>query len=148
MKYYTPTFILVAAALTASSCDKKQTASQQLDAVQDKSAEVAAGIDDYAYSQKEAFIAAQRTQLAALNRDLDELAAKVEKSSEAVRADAQPRIKTLRDQTARLNKHLDDAADATESGWDQLKADIKQTQAASKEEFNKARLWLSEKIAP
>lgn len=105
-------------------------------------------MQEYSFAQKDEFVATMRTQLAALNRELDELAARTERSSAAVKADAQPRIDALRKQTATLNRQLDDAATATESGWDRFKADVRKTHEASKEEFKQARQWLSEKIAP
>ena len=140
--------MLVSATVLATGCDKKRTASEQLDRVQAKTADVAQDMRDYTYSQKDEFLAKMRTQLADLNRELDELAAKVEKSTATVKADAQPRIDALRDQTARLNRQLDDASNATESSWDKFKADVRRTHDASKEDFKQARQWLSEKIAP
>jgi len=148
MKNKTLFLMLVSATVIATGCDKNRTASEQLDRVQAKTADVAQDMKDYTYSQKDEFIAKMRTQLAGLNRELDELAAKVEKSTATVKADAQPRIDALRDQTARLNKQLDEAANATESSWDKFKADVRKTHEASKEDFKQARKWLSEKIAP
>lgn len=148
MKIKTPFLILLAAAAIVAGCDKKRTTSQQLDRVQTKTAEVGQNIKDYTFTEKDEFVKAGRTQLAELNRDLDELAARVEESSAAVKAEAQPRIETLRGQTAHLNKQLDEATNSTESSWDKFKAEVGKTQAVSKEEFNKARQWLSDKVAP
>jgi len=58
-----------------------------------------------------------RSQLVALNADLDQLSAKIEKSSDASKAEAKPKLQALRDQTAVLNKQLDGVKDATESTW-------------------------------
>ena len=134
--------------VVVSGCEKKQTASQQLDKVQEKSAEVAKDIKEYSYSQRDEFVKIERKHLFSLNRDLDDLAARVERSSVAVKSEAEPRITSLRERTARLNKRLDEAASATESSWDQFKSDVHATYTASTEELNKARQWLSEKIAP
>ena len=139
---------LVSVGIIAAGCEKKRTASEQLDRVQAKTADVAQDMRDYTYVQKDEFLAKMRSQLADLNRELDELAAKVEKSSATVRADAQLRIDALRGQTARLNRQLDDATNASESSWDKFKADVRRTHDASKEDFKQARQWLSEKIAP
>jgi ElaB/YqjD/DUF883 family membrane-anchored ribosome-binding protein len=87
-------------------------------------------------------------QLAALNRDLDQLSAKVEKSSDAVKAEAKPKLQALRDQTAHLNKQLDEVKNATESTWDSVKGGFKKAYESSKEGFQQARQWVSEKIAP
>jgi uncharacterized protein YpmS len=139
---------LISAGIIAAGCEKKRTTSEQLDRVQMKTAEVAQDMRDYTFAEKDAFVAKMRAELAELNRDLDELAAKVEKSSAAVKSDAQTRIAGLRVHTARLNKQLDEATNATVSNWDKFKADVRRTSDASQEEFKQARQWLSEKIAP
>jgi ElaB/YqjD/DUF883 family membrane-anchored ribosome-binding protein len=89
-----------------------------------------------------------QVQLAALNRDLDQLSAKVEKASDAVQAEAKPKLQALRDQTAQLNKQLDEARNATESTWDSVKGGFKKAYEASKDGFQQARQWVSDKIAP
>lgn len=139
---------LVSAGVFAAGCEKKHTTSEQLDRVQTKTAEVAQDMRDYTFAEKDEFVAKMRAQLAELNRELDELAAKVEKSSAAVKSDAQGRIAGLREHTARLNKQLDEATNATVSNWDKFKADVRKTSDASKQEFKEARQWLSDKIAP
>ncbi len=140
--------MLISAAVIAAGCDKKRTASEQLDRVQTKTAEVAQDMRDYTFAQKSEFVESMRAQLAELNRELDALAARVEQSSAAVKADAQPRIDALREQTARMNQQLDEATNATESSWNKFKVEVRKTHDASKEEFKQARQWLSEKIAP
>ena len=139
---------VISAAIIAAGCDKKTTTSQQLDKAQQKTSEAAQDMRDYSYAQKAEFVTTMRTQLNELNRELDELAAKIGKSSDAVKADAQPRVDALRAHAARLNKQLDEASNATESSWDAFKADVKQTYDASKQDFKQARQWLSDKIEP
>jgi hypothetical protein len=148
MKHKAIFLTLVAAAIAVAGCDKHRTTSQQLDRVQEKTATATQDMVDYSYAQKDEFVAKMRAQLANLNRELDELAAKVERATTAVKADAQPRIQALRIQTARLNRQLDEAASATESGWDKFKAEVHKAHDESKQEFSRARQWLSEKIAP
>jgi hypothetical protein len=87
-------------------------------------------------------------QLAELNRELDQLSAKVEKSSDAAKAEARPKLQALRDQAAKLNKQLDEARNATESTWDDVKAGFTKGYAEVKDGFNQARQWVSDKIAP
>jgi ElaB/YqjD/DUF883 family membrane-anchored ribosome-binding protein len=87
-------------------------------------------------------------QLDALNKDLDELSAKIDSSSDAVKAEAKPKLQALRDQAAQLNKQLDDAKNATESTWDSVKAGFTKAYDATKNGFNEARQWVSDKIAP
>ena len=140
--------MILSAAVLATGCDRKQTTRQQLDGAQAKAAEVAQNIQECTFLQKDEFVKQERAHLADLNRDLDELAVSVAKASDSVKADAQPRIDALRAQTARLNRQLDAASGATESGWEKFKVDVRETRDASKVEFDKARQWLSEKIAP
>ena len=139
---------LISAGIIAAGCEKKRTTSEQLDRVQTKTAEVAQDMRDFTFAEKDEFVAKMRSELAELNRNLDELAAKVEKSSTAVKSDAQARIARLREHTARLNKQLDEATNATVSDWDKFKADVRKTGDASRQEFKEARQWLSDKIAP
>ena len=87
-------------------------------------------------------------QLAELNSDLDQLAAKIEKSSAAVKAEAQPKLQALRDQITQLNKQPDEVKNATESTWDSVKGGFKKAYEASKAGFQQARQWVSDKIAP
>jgi len=148
MKNKAHILFLVSVGIIAAGCEKKRTTSGQLDRVQTKTAEVAQDMRDSTFAEKDEFLVKMRSQLADLNRELDELAAKVEKSSATVRTDARPRIDALREQTARLNRQLDDATNATESSWDKFKADVRRTHDASKEDFKQARQWLSEKVAP
>jgi predicted nucleic acid-binding Zn-ribbon protein len=63
-----------------------------------------------------------QAQLAVLNQDLDQLAAKIDRSSDAIKAEAQPKLQALREQAAQLNKQLADVQNATESTWDSVKA--------------------------
>ena len=79
---------------------------------------------------------------------LDQLAAKIEKSSDTAKAEAKPKLDALRGQAAKLNKKLDEARNATESTWDDVKAGFKKGYAELKDGFNQARQWVSDKIAP
>ena len=140
------TFLSVAA--FAVGCNREETASQQLDKVQEKTAEAARDMKDYTYAQKAQFVEKMQLELAGLNRELDQLAARIEKSSDAVKAEAKPKLQALRDQTARLNKHLDEVRNATESTWDSVKNGFKKTYESSKDGFQQARQWVSDKLAP
>ena len=103
---------------------------------------------DYAFAQKTEFVATMEKQLADLNRDMDQLAEKIEKSSETAKAEARPKLQALRDQAAKLNKKLDEARNATESTWDDVKSGFTKGYAEVKDGFNQARQWVSDKIAP
>src|ERR1017187_4825418 len=148
MKHKDLLITILAVTAFAVGCNKEQTASQQLDKVQGETKQAAQDMKDYTYAQKAEFVAAMQNQLAALNQDLDQLAAKVEKSSDAVKAEAKPKLQALRDQQAQLDKQLDDVKSASESTWDSVKGGFKKAYESSKEGFQQARQWVSDKIAP
>ena len=139
---------LVSAAAIAAGCNNEQTASEQLNKAQAETKQAAQDMKDYTYAQKSAFVETMQVHLAALNRDLDQLAAKVETSSAAVKAEAKPKLQALRDQTAQLNKQLDEVKNATESTWDSVKGGFKKAYESSKDGFSQARQWASDKVAP
>ena len=140
------TFLSIAA--FAVGCGKEQTTSQQIDKVQTETKQAAQDMKDYTFAQKDKFVKAMQVQLDALNKDLDQLSAKIDSSSDAVKAEAKPKLQALRDQAAQLNKQLDEAKNATESTWDSVKAGCQKAFDATKDGFNTARQWLSDKIAP
>jgi ElaB/YqjD/DUF883 family membrane-anchored ribosome-binding protein len=140
------TFLSIAA--FAVGCDKQQTTSQQIETVKTETKQAAQDMKDYTFAQKAEFVKTMQIQLDALNKDLDQLAAKIESSSDAVKAEAKPKLQALRDQAAQLNKQLDEAKNATESTWDSVKAGCSKAYDATKDGFNQARQWVSDKIAP
>jgi chromosome segregation ATPase len=148
MKHTNLLFTLLAASALTVGCNREPTTSQQLDKAQAETKQAAQNMKDFTYAQKAEFVEAMQAQLAALNRDLDQLAAKIEKSSDAIKAEAQPKLQVLRDQLAQLNKQLDEARNATESTWDSVKGGFKKAYEDSKEGFQQARQWVSDKIAP
>ena len=148
MKHKNLLLALLALSAFAVGCNKEPTTSQQLDKAQAETKQAAQDMKDYTYAQKAEFVEKMQAQLSELNRDLDQLAAKIEKSSDAIKAEAQPKLQALRDQMAQLNKQLDEAKNATESTWDSVKGGFKKGYEASKEGFQQARQWVSDKIAP
>ena len=148
MKNKTLVITLLSAAAFAVGCNKEQTTSQQIEKVKTETKQAAQDMKDYTFAQKAEFVEKMQGQLAELNRDLDQLAAKIESSSDAVKAEAKPKLEALRDQVAQLNKQLDDARNATESTWDSVKSGFSKAYDATKDGFNQARQWVSDKIAP
>ena len=148
MRNKTLAITFLSATAFAVGCNKEGTTSQQLDKVQTESQQAAQDMKDYSYAQKAQFVEKMQGQLAELNRDLDQLAAKIEKSSDAVKAEAKPKLQALRDQTARLSKQLDEVKSATESTWDSVKNGFKTAYESSKDGFQQARQWVSDKVAP
>jgi predicted nucleic acid-binding Zn-ribbon protein len=129
-------------------CDREKTTAQQIDKVQAETTQAAQDMKDYTFAQKDEFVKAMQTQVAALNVDLDKLSAKIDGSSDAIKAEAKPKLQALRDQAAQLNQQLADASNATESTWDSVKAGSQKAYDAAEKSFMDARQWLSDKIAP
>jgi predicted nucleic acid-binding Zn-ribbon protein len=148
MKYQALLLTSLAAITLTVGCDKPKTTTEEIDRVQEKTTAVAQDMKDYTFAQKAEFVSKMQAQVAALNQELDDLSAKVDKSSDAVKAEAQPKLKALREQTALLNKQLDTAKDATESTWDSFKGGFQTAYEATKSGFQQSRQWLSDKIAP
>jgi cytochrome c556 len=142
------TFLSVAAfAVGCKPSDEKSTA-QQIDKVQTETKQAAQDMKDYTFAEKAEFVKTMQDQLTALNQDLDKLSAKIDSSSDAIKAEAKPKLQVLRDQATKLNQQLADASNATESTWDSVKAGSKKGYNELKDGFNQARQWVSDKIAP
>ena len=148
MKNKTLAVTVLSIAAFAVGCGKQESTSQQIENVQTETKQAAQDMKDYTFAQKAEFVKAMQAQLDALNKDLDQLAAKIDKSSDAIKAEAKPKLQALRDQAAQLNKQLDDARNATESTWDSVKSGFQKAYDATKDGFNQARQWVSDKIAP
>ena len=148
MKHSSLIIAFLAVAAFAVGCKKEETTSQQLDKAKTETKAAAQDMKDYTFAQKAEFTEKMRSQLAEINKDLDQLGAKIEKSSDAVKAEAKPKLQALREQTAQLNKQLDEARNATESTWDSVKSGTRKAYDAVKEGFQQSRQWVSEKIAP
>jgi chromosome segregation ATPase len=131
-----------------SAAENREATAQQFDKLKTETKEAAQAMKDYAYAQKAEFVATMENQLAELNRDLDQLSAKIEKSNDAAKAEAKPKIQALREQASKLTKKLDEARNASESTWDDVKAGFRKGYGELKDGFNQARQWVSEKIAP
>lgn len=126
----------------------EETASTRLDKAKQETKEAAQATKDYVYAQKTEFVEAMRAELAELNKQMDELAVKVENSTGAAKEEAKAKLQALRERTASLNQKLDEVGNATESTWEEVKAGFKKAYEETKKSFNEARQWLSEKIAP
>ena len=124
------------AAVLALGCTKEQTASEQLEKVKTETKATAEDMKDYTFAQKAEFTEKMQSQLTALNRDLDQLGARIEKSSDTA------------DQVTELNKQLENVRNASESTWDSVKASSQKSFNSLKDGFQKSRQWVSDKIAP
>jgi cytochrome c556 len=153
-KYLLLTLLAVSAfAVGCQQSDKSETenreaTAKQLEKVKTETKEAAQGMKDYTYAQKTEFVDKMQAEMAVINRDLDQLAAKIEKASDAAKAEAKPKLQALREQADKLNQQLDKAKSATESTWDDVKAGTKRAYSDLKDSFLQARQWVSDKIAP
>jgi chromosome segregation ATPase len=129
-------------------CDNQPTTTQQIETVKTETKQDAQDMKDYTYAQKAEFVKAMQGQLATLDQDLDKLSAKIDSSSDAVKAEAKPKLQALRDQAAKLNDQLADASNATESTWDSVKAGSEKAWDSLQSGVTSARQWVSDKIAP
>jgi len=148
MKHKTLAIAFLSTAGFVVGCNKAENPSQQIDKVEAKTKEAAQDMKDYTFAQKAEFTEKMQSQLTALNRDLDQLGARIEKSSDTAKAEAKPKLEALRDKSGHLNKQLEEVKNATESTWDSVKAGSKKAYNELKESFQQARQLVSEKIAP
>jgi ElaB/YqjD/DUF883 family membrane-anchored ribosome-binding protein len=140
--------VLLFVAALAGGCNREQTTSDRLDQVRTETKTATLEMKDYSFAQKTEFVTKMQVELDALNKDLDQLSAKIETRTDAIKAEARPKLQALRDQAAQLNKQLDDVRNGTESTWDSVKATSRKAFASLKDEFQQSRQWLSDKIAP
>jgi hypothetical protein len=83
-------FFAIAAFAAACKPSDDNSTSKQLDNVRIEPKADAREMKGYAYAQRAAFITSMQSQFDALNKDIDALSAKIESSSDAVKADANP----------------------------------------------------------
>jgi hypothetical protein len=145
------TVIIIAvlpAIVLAFGCKQEPTATEQLEKAKAEAKEAAQDMKNYAFAQQAEFVQQMESQLNALNQDLDKLSVKIESSSDAVKAEAKPKLQALRDQASQLNKQLEDARNSTQSTWDTVKVKAEKAYDALANGVREARQWVSDKIAP
>jgi len=95
MKHNKLTFTFLSATAFVVGCDNQGTTTQRFEKVQTKTEEAARDMKDYTYAQKAEFTEYMQIQLTGINKELDQLAAKIEKSSDAAKAEARPKLQAL-----------------------------------------------------
>ena len=130
------------------STETRSATAQPYAQVQQEARETTHSMNDYAYAQKADYVTTRQAELAAINRDLDRLAGRIENATYEAKTEATPKLQALRDQVAKMNMHLDEAKNATESTWDDVKAKSNRSYRDFKDGFDQMRDWMSEKIAP
>jgi len=132
----------------AVACNKEPTTAEQIDKVKIETTTDAQDMKNYTYAQKTEFVTTMQGELDTLNKDLDQLSAKIESSSDTIKAEAKPKLQALRDQSAQLTRQLDNVRNATESTWDSVRATSQKAFDSLKDGFQQSRQWVSDKIAP
>jgi uncharacterized membrane protein YqiK len=148
MNHKTFLLTLLPAVALLVGCEKQQTTSQKIDRLQTETKEAAQDMTDYSFAQKAEFTQKMQLQLADINKELDQLTAKIEASSDAAKAEAKPKLQALRAKADQLGQQLGEATNATESTWESVKTGSKKAYSELKDGFQQARQWVSEKIAP
>ncbi|MBI5546116.1 MAG: hypothetical protein HY901_19670 [Deltaproteobacteria bacterium] len=105
-------------------------------------------MQDYAYTQRAAFLAQMRRELTEVQQELDQLDAAIDRSGGVASADAKARLEVVRETWAQAKLKLDHAESATESTWDEVKGGFRRAHGELKDSFEKTRQWLSDKLAP
>jgi hypothetical protein len=136
--------LAASALIFAAACGKTETSSQTA-----TGSDTAKKIEiEYSYNEKPKFVARMKEELAEANSELRKLSEKIANSTEKAANDAKPKLERLKEKTQNLDAQIAKAESATESTWDDVKAGSQKALDETKETFNEARAWLSEKIAP
>ncbi len=145
--------VLIATILAAGcspSADKdetiSQTVSKQIDKTQDTAKDVAMDLKAYTFEKKADFMATMNKQQAGLEKQIQELSAKIDKSSEAVRTETKPKLAALREHSSQLSKQIGEIAKATPSTWDSIKAETEKVYISVKDAVVASGQWISEKV--
>jgi peptidoglycan hydrolase CwlO-like protein len=132
---------------TAAARRPKETA-PSADKVLAKTQEAVQVTKEYAYGQKDEFIAKTTEELAEVQKEIDRLAAQVESTRDDARAEAKAKLQIVRDKADSLRRQVNELKRATASSWNEVRAGYNNTQGELKSAFNDARRWLADKIAP
>jgi hypothetical protein len=147
MKNTTLVITFLSAVLFATGSTRGQTVSQGPDNDKSETKTSVQDVKDYTFAEKEKFIREMKRELTGVNRDMDQLEAKIARGGTEARAKAQPELHALHVKADQLGKKIDGAEHATESNWDKVKADSKHAYNELKDGVKRAHRWVSDKIA-
>ncbi|MGF1656749.1 MAG: hypothetical protein ACFCU3_07205 [Verrucomicrobiales bacterium] len=103
---------------------------------------------EYTYEQKPQFISSMETQLVAIKHSLEAFAIRINSSGDEAKAVASPRIEALREQVALLRARIVVAKNSTPSTWLKAKTATDEIYDTLNDEYDAAREWISDQIAP
>jgi len=102
----------------------------------------------YTYEQKDAFTNDMRVLLDKMKLEYDQLSARIDKASDAAKAEAKPKLQALQDQITNLKLQLDKVPSATQATWEETKTGFDKGFNDLKAGFNSSRQWVADKLAP
>ena len=147
MKYKILVITFLSTVLFATGSARGQTASQGQDTDKSETKTTVQDVKDYTFAEKAKFTEQMKRDLAVVNRDMDQLDAKIATDDADARAKAKSELQALRVKAHQLGKQIDAAEDATESNWDKVKADSKHAFSELKDGVKRAHRWVSDKLA-
>lgn len=125
-----------------------EVAKAQITAAEHEVQKAARDVKDYSWAEKTEFVALMQEETAAMDREVDRLAGRIDSYRGSTKAQANAKLKALRRQQANVKKELDKVRNATEAKWEEAKGGLIKARDEMKGSLNDARQWLSEEIAP
>ena len=99
------------------------------------------------YAQKDAFVTAANSDLAALDEKIQKLSDKAATASDNVKADAQAKMDELRSKRAILDQKMTDVKNSTDATWNDAKASFESAYDDTKSSVKAAWQWLKDKMS-
>ena len=127
---------------------RSQTVAAQNEKAEAEAKEAAPEMQDYTYAQKAEFVEKMKKELVGIQKELDRLSAKVDRSNSETKADAKAKLEMVREKWNEANNQLDQAERATESTWDDVKNSFRMSCRELKDSLEKSCQWVSKKIEP
>ena len=134
----------LAVATFAVGCDQQKPSAEPTTTIVSDSL-LAVDLENLTTEQKTNYVQTMFSELTALDEELAKLAAKVDISTDALKAEATPMLRALREKITHLKQQLVAVTPAT---WANAQAEARETYASMTNGFTEARRWVSEKISP
>jgi arylsulfatase A-like enzyme len=100
---------------------------------------------NFAYSQKEAFIAQADGELTNLDQKIRQLSDKTADAAASTKTEAQQKLQSIKNERGELNQKLDDAEKATQEEWNKAQAGFQKAYDDTKNSVKSAWDWLKSK---
>lgn len=103
-------------------------------------------LNAYSFDRKADFMSTMNQQQAVIDKQIRELAAKIERASDAVKTETRSKLAALREYSSELSKQIDEIAKATPSTWDSIKANSQKAYMTVKDAVVESDQWFNEKV--